>query len=302
MNRTLLGAICALALAVPASAQSGGFTEAQLADAAQSAAAEAAPHAAAIRSAAMRSERLRAVLAVAMDQAPTQLTREELRLVTTALGPPTVDRDILLGWLMRGGSVTAAGPDLTGIYNPFADGWLILRWNHVGGAPRLTDAALVTGASLRGGLDAPFATADVPFAQALVARRMVTMAALDGLSADYLFRHLAPFRSAQAQVALASARGQVGALAQWSREHPGSLTLLERAIDRRDDPALLSFPSYLSRDLGPAAVVATATGDELALLAPAFPTRGLFAQFPADGGQPVLFALDLDPVTGGLVQ
>ena len=96
-------------LASPAAAQIG-FSAQDLTTAARQSTVEAAPAAAA----AARSERIRAVLAVAMNEAPALLAREEWRALTTALGPPTEDRDILLNYLMRGGSVAVAGPELTG--------------------------------------------------------------------------------------------------------------------------------------------------------------------------------------------
>jgi hypothetical protein len=162
--------------AAPAIAQSGGFTPESLAEAARAAVAEAAPDAAATRAAAARSERIRAVLAVAQDRSFEELTSSELRALTAAFGPPSEDRDILISWLARGGEVVAANAELTGIYNPHADGWLLLRWHHVGGAPRLATAMLASGALLRGGAEAALDRADMPFAQALVARRLTAHA------------------------------------------------------------------------------------------------------------------------------
>lgn len=301
--RSLLVACCLFA-ALPAQAQSG-FTPEQLAEAAESAVAQTAPDAAAMQQAAERSERLRAMLAVAMDQSANRLGRAELRALTVALGPPSEDRDILLSWLMRGGEVAIADAGLTGIYNPHADGWLLLRWQQVGGTPRLMQAALVSGRLLRGGTEAPLDRADIPFSQALVARRLTAHASLETLTGvmpvDRFFLALPAIRVFEAEAVLAAARTQVGALAQWSRENPAALSAIDRALRRGDDPALRALPERVRTALSPMAMVATPAGHELVLQSPMYPARALFARFES-GAAPALFSLDLAPQTGSGMQ
>lgn len=287
-------------ITAPAGAQVG-FSAEDLAVAAREVTGATAPDAAATLSVAARSERIRAVLAVTMDEAPSHLTSEELRVLTTAMGPPGEDRDLLLSYLTRAGSVAIGGPDLSGIYNPFCDGWLLLRWSHVGGAPRLKGAVLATGNAMRGGIAASSAGDDIPFAQALAMRRVHMLGALAGLDAEYVFRQHAAAREVQTSDVLASARLQVGALARWSRANPALLARLEHRIRRADETALLAFPQRVRDAVSPVAVVSTPTGAELVLASPIYPNRTLFAEFSGDG-EPELFALDLDPANGGFVQ
>lgn len=277
----------------------GGFTEEQLAAAARVAVAETAPQAPAMRAVAERSEQLRVLLAVAQDQVATGLPAEERRTLTIAFGPPTPDRDIVLAWLMRGGHLAVASPELSGIYNPFADGWLLLRWQFVGGSPRLAQAALATGRLLRGGAGAPEAAGEMPFSQALVARRLGALTGFSRVLEDPgvagFFLLYPQLQVSEAEAVLAAARREVGALAQWSRTNPESLALLQHVIDQGEDPALLSIPSRLRADLGPIALAATPQGTEVVLQSPAYPTRCLFAGFAGPGDVPQLFALDLAP-------
>jgi hypothetical protein len=292
-----------LLLTPAAHAQTGGFTADELVQSARASVAEAAPNAPAMRHIAARSERLRAVLAVAMDQAVNRLSNEELRTLTVALGPPTVDRDILLSWLMRGGTVAVANTEISGIYNPFADSWLVLRWSQVGGVPRLEQAVLVNGELLRGGAEAPLDAAGTVFAQALVARRLQSLAAFPLLgehvgAADF-FAFYPTVRIVQTERVMAAARAQVGALAQWSRDNPQSLAALDHAIRRADDPAFLSLPERVREALGPVALVATPGGTEVVLQSPVYPARSLFASFATNTAAPEFFTLDLDPVLVG---
>ena len=294
MRNLLLPALALLPAA--ALAQTAGFTADGLAAAARSAVAEIAPDAAARSAVAARSERLRALLAVAQDRAGAQLAPDEWRALTAAFGPPQEDRDILASWLARGGQVAVADPQWSGIYNPLADGWLVLRWQQVGGAPRLAEAMLASGPLLRGG-EAPVAGLEaMPFAQMLAARRRASLAAFPQLAREAgLFRANWPLlRVREGETVLAAARQQVGALAQWSRDNPAALRALDRLLSRGDHPALLPFPARLREALGPVGVVATGDGGaELVLQAPAYPARSLFAGFPPGAGPPQLFALDL---------
>ena len=293
-------------------AQAGGFTEQQLAEAAAMLAQEAAPDAVQRADLARRSEDLRQVLALDQASLDRAVDRAGLRALTVAMGPPAQDRDILLSWFARGGHVAVASADLSGIYNPFADGWLLLRWQQVGGAPRLVRAALVSGRLLRGDMPAVPGEADMPFAQVLVARRLHALAAFEELgsqmTADDLFTGYAPLRESQTEGVLEESRRQLGSLAQWSRENDRALAALERLIERGNDPALLSIPSRLHDALGPVALVATPSGYELMLQAPTAPARTIVATFglapdPAgsvtDDQAPRLFALNLAPQQEG---
>jgi hypothetical protein len=237
-----------------------------------------------------------------MDQSASRLGRAELRALTVALGSPSEDRDILLSWLMRGGEVAIADAGLTGIYNPFADGWLLLRWDHVGGAPHLAEAMIATGTTLRGGTTAPLDQADMPFAQALVARRLQSLAMFEVLDSESLLRLYPAIRAGETDLVLRNARLQAGALAEWSRANAPALRQLDRAISRADDPALLAFPDRVRDALSPTALVSTPDGTELVLASPVYPARSLFARFAASGGEPELFRLDLAPQTGSNVQ
>lgn len=288
-----------LLLGAAAACGASGFTEEQLIAAARVAVAETAPQAPAMRAVAERSERLRALLAVAQDRVATELPAEERRTLTIAFGPPTQDRDVVIGWLMRGGHLAVAAPELSGIYNPFVDGWLLLRWQPVGGSPRLTQVALVTGRLLRGGAAAPEPAGEMPFSQALVARRLRALTGFSRVLEDPgvagFFLLYPQLQVSETEAVIAAARREVGALAQWSRTNPQSLALIHRAIDQGDDPALHSIPSRLRRDLGPIALAATPRGTEVVLQSAAYPTRCLFASFAGPGDAPQLFALDLDP-------
>lgn len=290
--------------ATPSIAQADGFTSQHLAESARSLTGEAGARAQLAASVASRSEDLRQALAVDQARLAAILGSSELRALTAAMGPPTVDRDILLSWFARGGHVAVAGTDLAGIYNPFVDGWLVLRWQQVGGRPRLVAAALVSGQPLRGASPAFAGEADMPFAQALVARRLRSLAAFEQLTGEFgseaLFRAYHPVRVAESERVLEQARQQVGALAQWSRSQAGDLGAVNRLIAAGDDPALATVPQRLRRDLGLIALAQTPAGTELVLQAPLAPTRSIIATLPRSGNAlPHLFAIDLAPTLIG---
>ena len=160
-----------LASAVTAS-QSPGFSPGDLAQAAR-ALDSGAQHTDAVRRIAAQTEILRAVLANDLPNAQRRISRDELQVLTIALGAPTVTRDIMLSWLMRSGVTVAADGEISGIYSPLADAWLVLHWAQLGGSPRLIDAALVRGTSLRPAESQPdWLTSPAPFAAALLQTKL----------------------------------------------------------------------------------------------------------------------------------
>ncbi|MEI9905018.1 MAG: hypothetical protein WDN06_14435 [Asticcacaulis sp.] len=81
-----------------------------------------------------------------------------------------------------GASSSANSGDVTGLYNPIADVWLVLRWQRVGGAPRIADAVFLPGSALRDSTDrTPWTERPAAYADAL--------AETCGVDAPCFFRH-----------------------------------------------------------------------------------------------------------------
>lgn len=300
MKRPSLSLLLPLSLlASPAVAQSGGFTHDDLATAAHANDAEAL-RTVAMRRIAARTEILRAVLATNMPNAKHRISPDELRVLTTAMGAPTQSRDVAVSWLMRSGMTTVADGEISGIYSPLADSWLVLRWAQIGGSQRLIDAALVRGTSLRPADTQPdWRTSEAPFAAALLQAKLQAMdsfAALPrALGAPRLFALLGAMRNIERAAVFERSGEMLGGISAWSRNNRSSLAAVDRLIRKRPDTAMLALPERVRKDLGPMAVIASPQGTLLVLQSPVYPAKTVIATFADPGAEPALSLIDLAP-------
>ena len=287
-----------LASAVTAS-QSPGFSPGDLAQAAR-ALDSGAQHTDAVRRIAAQTEILRAVLANDLPNAQRRISRDELQVLTIALGAPTVTRDIMLSWLMRSGVTVAADGEISGIYSPLADAWLVLHWAQLGGSPRLIDAALVRGTSLRPAESQPdWLTSPAPFAAALLQTKLQAEDNFSALptarDAPRLFALFGAMRDVERAAVFERSTTMLGAVSAWSRTNRGRLAALDRVTSKRPDPVLRALPDRVREQLSPMAVMDSPQGTLLVLLAPTYPTRVVIATFTDTDQAPVLSLMDLSP-------
>ncbi len=302
MNSVLkkLGLLLSVALVpVNAGAQTAGFTQSDLAQAASANDAEALRTSAA-RQIAARTEILRAVMATNMPGAQRRISRDEMQVLTIALGKPTPTRDIMFSWLMRSGVTTAANGEISGIYSPLADAWLVLRWAQLGGSPRLVDAALVRGTSLRPVDTQPdWRTSRAPFAAAVLQTKLQAVDSFaslpDALPAPRLFRLLGAMRDAERVAVLDRTGEMLGGISAWSRANGASIAAVERMIRKHPDLSLLTLPERVRADLSPMAVITSPQGTLLVLQSPVYPAKTVIASFADAGAAPVLSLIDLAP-------
>jgi hypothetical protein len=293
----LLLSLC-LTSAVTAS-QSPGFSQGDLAQAARVLDA-AAQRTDAVRRITAQTEILRAVLANDLPNAQRRISRDELQVLTIALGAPTVTRDIMLSWLMRSGVTLAADGEISGIYSPLADAWLVLHWAQLGGSPRLIDAALVRGTSLRPAETQPdWLSSEAPFAAALLRTKLQaedSFAALStGSGVPRLFASLGVTRDVERAAVFQRSAAMLGAVSAWSRSNGGRLAALDRVTRKRPDPVLRALPDRVREQLSPMAVLNSPQGTLLVLLSPVYPTRVVIATFTDIGEAPALSLMDLSP-------
>ena len=139
-----------LPMLATASGSTSGFTADDLSNAARAGAEDQATVTA--RQLAAATDTLRAAFVLNPETAWTTLTRDERNTLQTALGPDVIHRPVELAWLMRGAAVrvgNAQAGEISALYNPVGDAWLLLGWARASVEWRVINAALVPGSRLR---------------------------------------------------------------------------------------------------------------------------------------------------------
>lgn len=287
-----------LLIASPAAAQSVGFSASDLTAAAATTGDQVAALKATRRIAA-QTEILRAILATDMRRAAQRISADELRVLTAALGRPTLERDIALSWLMRSGLTTAADGELSGIYSPLADAWLVLRWETIGGAPRISAAALIRGTTLRPPAEGDWRGSEAPFAGELLRLKLQSFAIFARLpqdpGADRFFQLHAVIADLERTAVLSRSTAMVAALSAWSKANPATLARIDAATRKHADPALMGLPDKVRKAMGPIAVVESPQGALLLLQSPVYPAQTIVARIADPTATPSFTGVDLSP-------
>ena len=282
-----------LAAAIAAHAPEQGFSVEALAIGA----ATATPDPAQARERAAATDRLRARFVLDPGAAWRSLSGDERERLRLAWGPGDPATGAALVWFMRGAIVRVAGEDLSGLHNPLADVWLVLRWRTVGGGLRLSDAFLVPGDQFRPDGMPGWPQRSEPYAAALAAasaEAAVGFVSLpDRLSSDALVDAIAGQRETLRAQALATIRPWLGSLRRWG---PGWAALRARLVATdAGDPALSSLPQLVRATMAPAGSIERPDGVSLLVVSPLYPSLFAALEWPdsAATGTPTIRLLDL---------
>ncbi len=260
-----------------------------------------------------QTDTLRAGLVLNPDLANAALTRDEQAALRVAIGPRTSRTSAQLSWLARGARVAVAPgpePEVSGLYNPIADAWLLLRWQSVAGAWRIDAARLVPGPELRPIDEATFwadqhgaLTDALQAAEARALRRFEELFR-NAAAADGVF--LAPVgRSAGSRAGvLRSCDRWLASLARWATE-PGHLARvreLRAALGEGGDALpeeVRALPTQVRATFLPTAGLATDAGERLLWVSPLAPQLVLLTDSGAESAAVGAPAVEqVSPVTG----
>lgn len=291
-----------IALPIPSFAAVAGFSTDDLA-----AAAEAAPLDAQIATArqlAAATATIRAAFVLNPATADTLLSRDERMVLERALGMDDGDQAVRIAWLMRASAVRVGlspSADVTALYNPVADAFLLLRWARASGEWRIVAAALTPSARLLPQADAADWTVQQGEFLTALARthnRALNQFALltKTYSATDLFLALLPHRATdQAQVygridtwlgTLIGWRGDAAQLSAWQALHKSIVEGRESGFlvaDRAQVLNVTGLPVAIRGSLTPVAAIAHDAGSSLLLVSPLFPELLIAADFAAPG-------------------
>ena len=292
-------ALLLLAAASPVFA-AGGFTTADL-DAAALRATDARLVQA--RELAAATDTLRAAFVLNPDTAWTAMTADERAAVQGAFGNDVGARREELSWLMRSARVrvgTGEARDVSGLYSPVAQAWLLLRWARVGGQWRVTGAALIPARRLAAATDWTERSEAPAAALALAAREADEdfASVTQYQAAPAIFEQLAATRAEDRDAVMTSCTKWVASIAGW-RQNPARFAtwrgLHGELAEARGVPAAIArLPQPVRASLTPAASVATTTGTQLLIVSPLFPGLVVAADFPEGNPTPTMALIDLD--------
>jgi len=288
-----------------------GFTAADLAAAATGARNGEERGLRAARAILAQTETLRAALMLNPDAAMAALPESERAILAAALGPDDGALSARLGWFARSAVVRVApgaGLGAAGLYNPIADAWLLVRWDALGGALRLTEAAVADGPQLRPARDGAFwIEAGAGDARALAAQRTAAFAAFDRVfrrGGDAIFDNAGdPVLSGRAAVWAKCDRWLAG-LAAWGADPARAAQVRRTRAALTEGPAsaagrrlglpngLDALPPRLRATMAPVAAWETPGGAMLLFASPLSARHALLMRL---GGEDTQFtAVDFD--------
>jgi len=276
--------LLAFLLAGPACAgDTRGFSADDLAAAAR--AAHPAEALADAREYVAQTETLRAAFVLGPAAGWKLLSASEARNLRLAFGPSHPAEDDALQWFMRGASAGAGDGAMTGLYNPLADAWLILRWQRIGGAPRIADAVFLPGAALRDVSDrTPWTERPGRFTDALAGNTAVARLTFAALDANRFFATVAPLKAQAGDEAFASITPWLGSLRPWGEDKVRLAqwkTLHRRLAGGQTGAPVSSLPPQIRASLIPMGAIRHDGGDALLLVSPLAPQILVAADYGA---------------------
>lgn len=286
----------ALTAALPAhSADTKGFTAADLNTAARSA--QAAPDLGDAREAVAQSETLRAAFVLSPAGGWKLLSPDEARALHMAFGGPRPLGDDAVQWFMRGASAGASASDTTGLYNPIADAWLVLRWQRIGGTLRIRDAVFLPGDALRDADDrTPWNRRAGAYADALAASEASARTSFASLDSDRFFAALGPLKLQASDEAFAQVTDRMASLKPWGSDKSRLAqwkSLHKRLAEGKAGGTVSALPPTIRASLVPmAALQRDGGGDSLLLISPLAPQMVVAADY-SKGGQPDISLVNL---------
>lgn len=296
--------IFALALAVPAHAgdtPTKGFTAGDL----KSAAAQTARPSPALgdaREFAAQAEVVRAAFVLKPAAGWSVLTPSEARILRLAFGPGRPLGDDAIQWFMRGASASAGNGDMVGLYNPLADVWLVLRWDRIGGSPRIRDAVFLPGRAVEGGDGQGWTQSSGPYADALAHNAAVAHIAFTTLDSYAFFDAFDNVRGPAGNEAYASVTAWMGSLRPWGEDktHLKQWRALHKDLaEGRTGGNVAALPPRVRATLVPMGAITTADGPALLLVSPLAPQMIVAADYSGHG-KPRLSLVNLaNAQTGG---
>jgi hypothetical protein len=238
------------------------------------------------------TESVRRGLAVDASELLTRPFIAEGGALSTALGPIDPASMPLLSRFATNAIARAAGPEATGLYNPIADVWLLMRWRMQNGRPILTSAVWADGGALRGD-DVRWWDASGSFGDALVGGWQRSAAAFDQrFRAAGTMPPLAPL-DARATVARRLAQLEQGVLGVEadsrlaSRLERARRTHLANPRSSAGDPVALqvdALPATIRASTRLAAVFRRPNGLSAAYASPLRPDLVFFLNLDGDEG------------------
>lgn len=288
----LFMAVC-LALPMPVLATASGFTADDLTTAAKAGAED--PATVTARQLAAATDTLRAAFVLNPETAWTTLTRDERNTLQTALGPDVINRPVELAWLMRGAAVrvgNAQAGEISALYNPVGDAWLLLGWARASGEWRVINAALVPGSRLRRKDEvSDWTKQSGSMLEALAASHAGALdrfvALTDNESANNLFIALAATRAEDRAAVYARADQWLATLAGWKRDAARAKSWADlRAIlveGEANAGSVARLPAPVRASLIPVGAIAQEDGAALLLVSPLYPELMVEADFDGSG-------------------
>ncbi len=281
--------ILALALAVPAHAanpppNTKGFTAGDLSAAAR--ASRPSPALADAREFAAQTEVVRAGFVLDPAGAWGLLSPSEARTLHAAFGPQRAYGDDAIQWFMRGAQASAGNGDMTGLYNPLADVWLVLRWDRIGGRPRIADAVFLPGSAVNGGGGQTWTQSPGPYADALARNASVARVAFALLDSGPFFDAFAPARATAGDQACQSVKAWMGSLRPWgeAKAHLKQWQALHKDLATgRTGGTVAALPPRVRATLVPMGAITSADGPALLLVSPLAPQMVVAADYSGHG-------------------
>ncbi len=299
-------ALAALAFALPVhAADTKGFTAGDLAAAARAGRPDTAL--ADAREQLAETETLRAAFVLSPAGAWKLLSADEARNLRLALGGQRPLGDDAVQWFMRGASGMSHDDGLTGLYNPIADVWLTLRWQRIGGAMRIADAAFTPGALVRDSDDnTPWTEAPGAYADALAHGTATARVGFRSLPGGPFFRTTGPIRGVAADQAFAAVTRWMETLRPWG-ENKARLAqwqaMHRQLAEGKIGGKLAALPPRVRATLAPMAAITRPDGASLLLMSPLAPNLVVAADYGADGkGEPGWELVNLANATTGDVK
>ena len=286
--------ILALALAAPAQAQdTKGFTAGDLSAAAR--AGRPSPALADMREFAAQTEVVRAGFVLDPAGAWGLLSPSEARTLHVAFGPQRPTGDDAIQWFMRGAEASAGNGDMTGLYNPLADVWLVLRWDRIGGRPRIADAVFLPGSAVNGGGGQTWTQSPGPYADALARNAAVAHIAFALLDSGPFFDAFASVKTPASDQAYQSVTAWMGSLRPWGEDKARlkQWQALHRDLaEGKTGGTVAALPPKVRATLVPMGAITSADGPALLLVSPLAPQMVVAADYNGHG-RPKLSLINL---------